>query len=439
MPSQRAGRRATSHGAATPPGGRAPGAHSTGAHAIPRRGGRRFTLWSAALGVLAIAAAGIGLVALPHGGDDGETSVIAGDLSNGLAEALRQATPLPSASASATASATPSAAPTTPASATPAPPTAAPTGSTQQRPGGGGGGGAAPPPGGGGGRIPGGLSGVVVGTMTHVNAWEQFRGSKVNVVHGYAARDNWQNMTNPWMGSAFAGFSGQLVISQPFWPTGGGDFNSCANGSYSEQWKQFGRYLVNIGRPSTIVRLAWEFNGDWFPWSVSNTNPDTWKRCFQQVVSAIRSTDPQVRIDWTMNRHSGQPYEVYPGDSYVDIVGVDVYDMWPQSVDEAGWASQCNSSAGLCDVIRFAKQHGKQFSVSEWGVVGKSDTGAGRAGQAGGDNPFFIKKMYDTFKANAGDLAYETYFNSAEANNVHSSLLNPNENPNAASTYASLW
>ncbi len=47
--------------------------------------------------------------------------------------------------------------------------------------------------------------------------------------------------------------------------------------------------------------------------------------------------------------------------------------------------------------------------------------------------------MYRTLAANRDVLAYETYFNNSEANNVHSSLLNPNENPNGAAAYASLW
>ncbi|OHV42874.1 beta-mannanase [Pseudofrankia sp. BMG5.36] len=382
---------------------------------------------------MAVAVAGVGFAIAPHGGDD-KFVVGASALDGGLGRALASEAPSPSASASTSPSANPSATPTGPASASPSPAgTGAPGTAAPGKP-------AVPAGGGGGGgRVPGGLSGIVVGSRDKVAAWEQFRGSKVTVIMGYTVRDNWNDITNPWIGGEYAGWDGQMVISQPLFPEGGGDFGSCANGAYSSQWAQFGNYLNNIGRPKTIVRLAWEFNGDWFPWSVGNTDVGTWKRCFQQVVGAIRSTDPQARIDWTMNAHSGSPYDAYPGDGYVDIIGIDNYDMWPPSLNESSWSSSCNSSAGLCDVIRFARQHGKQFSVSEWGLVSTSDTGAGASGQAGGDNPFYIRKMYDTFKANADALAYETYFNNSEAGNVHSSLLNPNENPNGAATYASLW
>jgi hypothetical protein len=285
------------------------------------------------------------------------------------------------------------------------------------------------------------MSGIAAGSLSQVRAWEAFRGSSATAVVTFTDRSNWQAITHPWLGSGvdkFAGFAGRWVISQPFFPTGGGDIASCANGAYNGQWREFGTWLVSKGRADSIVRLAWEFNGNWFPWSVKN-NPTAWVPCFRQVVSAIRSTDSQVRIDWSINAHSPGAFENYPGDEYVDIVGVDTYDQWPASLDEASWNSQCNQATGLCSIIRFARQHGKQFSVAEWGLVAKYDTGAGRAGQAGGDNPFYIQKMYETFKANADVLAYEAYFNDDAAGNVHSSLLNPSTHPNGAARYASLW
>jgi hypothetical protein len=298
------------------------------------------------------------------------------------------------------------------------------------------------PAGGGGGSVPGGMSGVSAGSMTQVRAWESFRGSSVNAVLTFADRSSWQTITNPWVGSGpekFSTFNGTWIISQPFFPTGSGDMNSCASGAYSSHWADFGRWLVSKGRPASIIRLAWEFNGNWFPWSVSKTNATTWVNCFRQVVGAIRSTDPQARIDWALNAHSGGAWSVYPGDQYVDIIGIDSYDQWPASTTDAAFAQQCAEATGVCSVIAFARTHGKQFSVPEWGLVAKSDTGAGRAGQAGGDNPVYIRNMYQTFAANRDVLAYETYFNNSEAGNVHSSMVGPNENPSAAATYASLW
>jgi hypothetical protein len=274
--------------------------------------------------------------------------------------------------------------------------------------------------------------------MSEVQAWAAFRGSAVTAVQTFADLTSWDTMIHPWMGSQLGSFPGQWVISESFYPDNGGDMGTCANGGYASHWAQFGDWLNSQGRSSTIVRLAWEANGDWFPWSVRNTSLATWQSCFRQVVTAIRSTDPRVRIDWTINAHSGGLNE-YPGNGYVDIIGVDNYDQWPPSRTDAAFSQQCHEATGMCSVIAFARAHGKKFSVPEWGVVAKTDTGAGRAGQAGGDNPVYIRNMYLTLHANAGALAYETYYNDASADNVHSSLLNPDENPVAAAEYARLW
>jgi len=278
----------------------------------------------------------------------------------------------------------------------------------------------------------GGMSGLNAGTQAQANAWTSFRGTPVNVVLTFSDRSSWSTMTHPWVGSNFASFRGTWVISQPFFPTGQGSISACASGAYTSRWKEFGGWLVSQGRGNSIVRLAWEFNGDWFPWSTRN-DPSHWVSCWRQVVNAVRSTSPTTRFDWAMNAHSGGAYDFYPGDAYVDIVGIDAYDMWPPSTDEASWDKQCNDPTGLCGVIAYARSHGKKFSVPEWAVVSKP------GGHGGGDNPFYIQKMYDTFSANADVLSYQSYFNDPSSGNVQSSLVSPVQNPNAAALYARLF
>jgi hypothetical protein len=45
------------------------------------------------------------------------------------------------------------------------------------------------------------------------------------------------------------------------------------------------------------------------------------------------------------------------------------------------------------------------LACSEWGIKVGSSNGQSK------DNPFYIKKMYEFFKANASFIAYENYFN----------------------------
>jgi hypothetical protein len=51
------------------------------------------------------------------------------------------------------------------------------------------------------------------------------------------------------------------------------------------------------------------------------------------------------------------------------------------------------------------------------------------------DNPLFIQKMFEFFKANADSIAYENYFNQRPRHQ-----LNPgNLNPRASAKYKELW
>jgi beta-mannanase len=124
-------------------------------------------------------------------------------------------------------------------------------------------------------------------------------------------------------------------------------------------------------------------------------------------------------------------WDVYPGDSYVDVVSIDAYDFFPASVTQKIWDTQCNFQSGLCSVIKFAREHRKPFAVPEWGLV--------RSSGGGGDNPFFIQKMYEVFAANADILAYEAYYNNAEPDNVRSSLYEPVLNPDSGKRYRELF
>ncbi|WP_101830339.1 glycoside hydrolase family 26 protein [Frankia canadensis] len=271
-----------------------------------------------------------------------------------------------------------------------------------------------------------------------VNAWGTFTGNKVGLAVVFTVRKDWASMVSAdWPASAFPRdrFPGELSIAQPLYPPDGNEA-TCATGAYDDYWRTFGTTLTKHGRADAYIRLGWEFNGGYMYWHVRD--PEAWKACFRREVTALRSTAPGVKIDWNMNAHndtlpgSGRDvWDAYPGDEYVDIVSIDSYDHFPASASETTWNRQCHMRSGLCTVIQFARAHGKKFAVPEWGLV--------RSNGGGGDNPFYIHKMYETFAANAKDLAYEAYYNNAEPENVRSSLYQPSLNPKASKRYLKLF
>lgn len=284
-------------------------------------------------------------------------------------------------------------------------------------------------------------SGVYVpgSSPSEVGAFAAWRGKDLDVVVDWAARSNWSDVTNPsWLYDAWKGTSYTVAMGVAMIPEdGSASIGACAQGAYAGHWREFGSNLQASGMAGrTVVRLGWEFNGDWYAWSAYD--PTAWAACWRAIVGEVRKAAPAVRFDWSVNRGNSQalsdPRAAWPGDAYVDIVGIDSYDMWPGVRSEADWEVHSSDDYGLGFWVDFARQHGKKVSVPEWGVY----PGTAHAGHNGGDNPLYIEKMVQFFRSLGSDLAYEAYFNEP-ASYIASSLHGPGQNPQAAAAYQELY
>lgn len=288
-----------------------------------------------------------------------------------------------------------------------------------------------------------GVNGDPVLDTTSVQAFCTARGRTCPIAHTYTDRTSYVTMTtgSAWTFDHFADFPGVLVVSQGLVPEGGeGEMAACAAGRFDELWRGFGTLMADHGRADSIVRLGWEFNVETMPWR--GTDANTYISCFRRAVTAIRATNPLVLIDWTINAHrtpaglcGGVSTGCYPGDDYVDIIGIDNYDHYPWSPTKAAFDATANRAEGLSWLYAFARTRGKPFSVGEWGVVPTAD--------AGQENPSYITWMHEWFAAHAPNLAYEAYFSDCTAGGVQSSLFNTatgcRRNPRSADIYRSLY
>jgi hypothetical protein len=288
-----------------------------------------------------------------------------------------------------------------------------------------------------------GVNGDPVLDAAHVQAFCSARGRPCKVAQTYTDRTSWAAMTSgtSWTFTFFENFDGALVISQGLLPTGGeGDLAGCAAGDYDAYWRAFGSLMVRYGRGDSVLRLGWEFNESTMPWRATDTQ--AWIACYRNAADNIRATDPAVLLDWTINGHGtpdglcgGLSTNCYPGDGYVDIVGTDNYDHYPWSASQAQFDRTAAAPEGLTWLYDFARRHGKPFSVGEWGVV--------PTGDAGRENPEFVRWMHAWFATHAPDLAYEAYFSNCDAGGVQSSLFRTDaeclRNPRSAAVYRSLF
>ncbi|HEX5742197.1 MAG TPA: glycosyl hydrolase [Pilimelia sp.] len=255
----------------------------------------------------------------------------------------------------------------------------------------------------------------------------QWRGRACQVAHAFTDRRGWEQMTtgSGWMFDGFARFRGALVISQGLVPEGRGrDLGRCGAGEFDHLWHGFGALMVRHGRASSVVRLGWEFNGAFMPWN--GADPGAWTACYRRAAQQIRAANPEVILDWTVNAHhtpggicGGVSTGCYPGDEWVDIVGIDNYDHYPSATDKAAFDRVARAPEGLSWLYRFAVERGKLFSVGEWGIA------PGSAGNPGRENPEFVTWMQQWFAAHATHLAYEAYFHSCVAGDIQSGLIGP--------------
>ena len=284
-----------------------------------------------------------------------------------------------------------------------------------------------------------GVNGDPLFDTAHVNRFCTARGRPCRVAQTYTDRTSWAAMTagSGWTFDLFSDFDGMLVVSQGLVPIGASaDLAACAAGDHDQDWKNFGALMTRYGRGDSVVRLGWEFNERTSPWRADD--PRTWIACYRRAATNIRATNPAVLLDWTINAHGtpagtcgGVSTNCYPGDEYVDIIGIDNYDHYPWSPTKAVFDRAATDPEGLTWLYDFARERGKPFSVGEWGVV--------PTGDAGRENPSFVAWMHEWFAAHAANLAYEAYFSDCGQGGVQSSLFRTDagcvKNPKSAAEY----
>lgn len=291
---------------------------------------------------------------------------------------------------------------------------------------------------------------------TDIGAFATWRGRPLDVGVNWDNQSTWAEIENADIYgaiAAFKGFAGVLELGTAMVPGSGASlasgvtFADCAAGMYDAYFATLGTNLVAQGRGDSFIRLGWEANGNWYAWNAGNAaSAQQWVQCFQHEVTTLRSTAPGVKIDWNMNADtktpaSGNATDIYPGDAYVDVVGVDFYDNWPALNTDALWTSHYMDQAsgggphGIGAWLAFAQAHGKPLSVPEWGIVNST----GSCG-CGGDDPVYVGHMHDFFAANAASIAYESYFNLGNSPGDTTFLVDPaTTSPNASMRYQALF
>jgi beta-mannanase len=184
---------------------------------------------------------------------------------------------------------------------------------------------------------------------------------------------------------------------------------SCVAGQFNTYARQLGTSLVAAGLQNSVIRLGAEMNGQWEADFMGTTTVEQklWANCFAHEVTALRQVAGEhFLIVWNPNAcYMNVPYKnYYPGNAYVDIVGLDLYDATctapSGSTTQITWNHLATEPAGLVTFEAFAKEHRKPMSFPEWGLLPSPN----------GDDPAYVNGIGSTFAH--GNFAFEGYFDS---------------------------
>jgi Ca2+-binding RTX toxin-like protein len=274
------------------------------------------------------------------------------------------------------------------------------------------------------------LLGVYVdNSAQHVSQFEKWLGRPVDGIHGVVGSANWGDFVSSsrWSVDTLWKPTGREVFWSVPLLAGGADLWSASDGDYNHYYKQVAQNLVRYANNPTgdiYVRTGWEMNGSWFQWSAEGKET-AFIGAFRQFVDTFRSVSDRFKFEWNANEaHGGMdPSKTYPGDKYVDIVGMDFYfhPQWQDWDSAKAFAHVRDQKYGLQWVENFAKSHGKPTAYSEWGAQGDNASG-------------FIKAAHDWFDSH--NVVYQSFWDS---NANYPGRTSDGSDPTTGRTYKSYF
>jgi hypothetical protein len=258
------------------------------------------------------------------------------------------------------------------------------------------------------------------------------------------------------------GYGGSTAATHTGTPTVSIDWRvQGAAGDFNQYWLTWGKRLVSSGIPNAIVRIGHECNGPYERHFVGNlaSQQANWALYYQQIVTTLRSISG-ANFTFEFNVNAGYlPLDqsgYYPGNAYVDYVGIDQYDgLYDGYSGAAGeqWQKILNGQGvvGLASVMAFATSNDKPLAISEWGLAPVNSNGSGF-----GDDPNYITQMGNIFQGIAPQywtggalpkVAYQALFNPLSATTASDGTITitssaPSaieDNPNSSAIFRNLF
>ena len=284
------------------------------------------------------------------------------------------------------------------------------------------------------------------GVNKPVQEFGRWRGRPVDFRTVFFGTKTWDHIR----GSANGRPGMQTVVGLAMLPySHAGQLRQCAAGAFDAPIRAIRDNMLNKGWKGSYLRLGWEANrvagsrGKAFAWAAQGDG-STWRACFRRWVGILNPGTKNFRIVWNMANQGtfkGSIEKLWPGNDVVDVVGSQFYDRCPPITSSGEFQRRVNARdkygnpAGPKSWLEWAKARGKKWALPEWGIGGSRTICKAH----GFDNPVFMREMFNFLRANAGNVAFESYFNGADSNTGSHVIYPVGPNPRSSAVYQQLW
>jgi hypothetical protein len=202
----------------------------------------------------------------------------------------------------------------------------------------------------------------------------------------------------------------------------------CAQVQFTSYATLLAQHLISAGFGNSVIRLGAEMNGSWVLDYIGTSTGEqhNWALCFEATVKAMRAVaGAHFLFDWNVVAcgDASPLANYYPGDAFVNIIGVDAYDtgcpLAPPPASATTFASVANNPEGLLAVSAFAQQNAEPMSIPEWATSATNGSPPGY-----GDDPFYVAGI-GRYVASSSDFSFQSWFDAGDKGVLQLNSGNP--------------
>lgn len=198
-------------------------------------------------------------------------------------------------------------------------------------------------------------------------------------------------------------------------PAGSGEKNAVygvLNGEYDSYLETYAAQIASYGEP-ILFRLGNEMNGDWCAYSSYNTSKDTdmYKAMYKYIYNKFEQAGANANTIWVWNPNGksfpnfdwNNELMYYPGDEYVNVVGMTAYNTGTYYSAEK-WTSFSELYSNMYN--NYVSRYTQPLMITEFA-----------SSSVGGDKVQWVKEMFDTLP-NFPEIKVAIWWNGADYNSA---------------------